>query len=219
MEITDRLVAEEDDLGTANHRSCELASAIGGDGYGANVREKGGAVVDVRVIRVRVIKFLVTDVRPETRIGPGDIERTAIGKGQPRGARQDRAAAARNEVAVHAGVAEDRQSASAGLDDLARTCENADGSIEPLVDVNTKTVVVVGTRRDRRLKLIVIVTCLEVMEEVKAHCGGTASNVDRGVRETDFRRAVQDHGGDPRHTLGEAVAQLSIIGARGDIRG
>ena len=141
----------------------------------------------MRVIRVRVIKFLVTDVRPETRIGPGDIEGTAIGKGQPRGARQDRAAAARDEVAVHAGVTEDRQCASAGLDDLARTGENADGAIEALVDVNTETVVVVRTRRDRRLKLIVVVTRLKVVEEVEAHRGGAASNVDRGVRETDFR--------------------------------
>ena len=59
--------------------------------------------------------------------------------------------------------------------------------IKALVDVNTETVIVVGTRGDRRLKLIVIVPRLKVVEEVEAHRGGAASNVDRGVRETDFR--------------------------------
>ena len=141
----------------------------------------------MRVNRVRVISLLITNVRPESRIGPRDIKRTAIGKGQPCSTRQDRAAAARDEVAVHAGVVEDRQRASAGLDDLARASENADGAIEALVDVNTETVIVVGTRRDRRLELIVIVARLEVVEEVEAHGGGTASNVDRGVCEADFR--------------------------------
>ena len=236
LEIADRLVADEDDFGAGARDARELTGA-GGDRQRTGVREQGRAVVDARVIAGIGRCFLITDVRAAARKAEGafgrgggvgialvlrarDVEGTAVREGQARRAGEDRATAGGDEVAGHARVVEDGQRAGAGLDDLARTRENAHGAIEALVDVNAETVVVVRTGRDRRLELVVVVARPEVVEEVEAQGGGPGTDVDRGIGEADFGRAVEDDGRDAGHALGQVVAERrGIDHAGGDVRG
>ena len=83
--------------------------------------------------------------------------------------------------------------------------------------MDAETIVVVWARGDGRLELVVVVARLEVVEEVQPE--GTA-DVDGGVGEADLGRAIEDHGGNPRHALGQVVAERrGIEDAHGDVRG
>ena len=232
LEVADRLVVAEDDLGARVRIGDELVGAVPLDGQGAGVGEERGAVVPARVV-VRVGGDLrVADVGAAARepegalrllgavevsgvLGAGDVERAAVGEGQPGRRLQDDGAARRDEVARHARVVEDAEGARAGLDDLAAAGEDADGPDEVLVDVDAETVARVGTRGDGGLELVVVVAGLEVVGEVQAQ----RADVGRGVGEAEFGGAVEDDVARAGHALGEGVGDaVGVPGVGGDVR-
>ena len=230
----DRLVADELDLGAGARDAGELAEAIGGHRDGAGVGEERGAVVDARVVARVVRGLLVADVRAAAReaVGPfgrgggrgvggvlraGDVEGAAVRESEPGGARQDGAAAGGDEVTGHARIVQHGQRTGAGLDDLARAGEDADGTFEILVDVDAQAVVVGGAGGDGRLELVVVVPRLEVMEEVEAEGVRAGADVDGGVGEADLRRTVEDDRRGARHALGQGVDEVRGAGARRDV--
>ena len=232
LEIADRLVVAEDDLGPRVRVGDELVRAVPLDGQGPGVGEERGTIIPARVV-VRIGGHLrVADVgaaagEPEGALrllgavevsgvlGAGDVEGAAVGEGQPGGRLQDDGAARRDEVARHARVVEDAEGARAGLDDLAAAGEDADGADEVLVDVDAEAVTRVGTRGDGGLELVVVVAGLEVVDEVQAQ----RADVGRGVGEAEFGGAVQDDVARAGHALGEGVGDaVGVPGVGGDVR-
>ena len=104
-------------------------------------------------------------------MGACDIKGTAVSKCQARRTGEHGATTGSDEIARHARVVEYRQRARTRLNDFTRTSQNANRPDRALIDVNTKAVVIIGTRGDRGLKLIIIIPCFEVMQEIEAQGG------------------------------------------------
>ena len=240
LEVADRLIVAEDDLGARVRVGDELARAIPLDGEGAGVGEERGAVVPARVVvgiggDLRVADVgaaageaegslgLLGAVEVGGVLGAGDVEGTAVGEGEAGGRLQDDRAARRDEIARHPRIVEDAQGARAGLDDLAAAGEDADRPDEVLVDVDAEAVARVGTGGDGGLELVVVVAGLEVVGEVQAQ----PADVGRGVGEAEFGRAVQDDAAHAGHAFGEGVGDAvgvgdgegDVVDERGDLEG
>ena len=231
LEIADRLVVAEDDLGARAGVRDELAGAVALDGQGPGVREERGAVVPAEVV-VRIGGDLrVADVRAAAgkaersfrllgavEVGgvlrAGDVEGTAVGEGEAGGRLQDDRAARGDEVARHPRVVEDAEGAGARLDDLAAPGEGADGADEVLVDVDAEAVGRVGAGGDGGLELVVVVAGLEVAGEVEAQL----ADLRGGVGEAEFGRAVEHDAAHAGHALGQGVGDaVAVAGVGGDV--